>query len=48
MLVCLIIQNLSVFYLYDIAVMFLLFYSGYSVFILCIDWPATMFNVYEN
>ena len=27
--------------------MFVFFYSGYSVFILCMHWPATMFNVYD-
>ena len=27
--------------------MFLLFYSGYSVFILCIHWPIAMFDVYD-
>ena len=36
MLVCLNIQDFYEFYLYIITVMFLLFYSGYSVFILCI------------
>ena len=35
-LVCLNIQTFYEFYLYTITVMFLLFYSGYFVFILCI------------
>ena len=49
MLACL--NNISktfyVFYSYIIAVMFLLFHSGYSVFILCTHWPIAMFDVYD-
>ena len=47
MLACLNIQNFYAFYSYIIAVMFWLFYSGYPVFVLCINRHIAMFNVYD-
>ena len=38
---------LRVLFVYHRCDVFLLFYSGYSVFILCIHWPITLFNVYD-